>query len=75
MGEAFTEVVVHCRMKRFIIGFYFCRVTERSQASRILKYIVSETIQRVKESLNRRLSEAAVTGHDGVQVVSVMTGL
>lgn len=45
----------------------------RSQASSSLKYIVSESIYRVKEKLNRHLSEGAVTGHDRVWVVSVMT--
>lgn len=51
----------------------FCRVAGPSQTPGILKYIVLEAIYRVKESLDRHLSEGAVTGCDCVQAVSAVT--
>lgn len=50
-----------------------CREAGPSQTSGILKYIVFEAIYRVKESLDRHLSEGAVSGCDGGQTVSAMT--
>lgn len=50
-----------------------CRVAGPSQTPRIFKYIVFEAIYRAKESLDRHLSEGAISGCDCGQIVSTMT--
>lgn len=57
---------------RFCKNLFWIFVAGPSQMSGILKFIVLEAIYRVKEDLDRHLSEGAVTACDCVQAVSAM---
>lgn len=67
------EVVVQGGIRGSQLISCFCRAAGGNQASRSLKYIISESIQRVTGSLNRHLSEGAVTQRQRVQALSVLT--